>query len=112
MANAEVYSFSGTNSPEAALNYLNQYVSSAYGGGLQYQKSGSAGGYQVYNGNTSIPNVISINWVAAFKPQGNNKLAGLILGTNAQSGKNSNIFYFSVFTWLYCKSNGAGQKPG
>ena len=86
MANAEVYSFSGTNSPEAALNYLNQYVSSAYGGGLQYQKSGSAGGYQVYNGNTSIPNVISINWVAAFKPQGNNKLAGLILGTNAQSG--------------------------
>ena len=85
MANAEIYSFSGTSNPEAALNYLNQYLSS-YGGGLQYQKSGSAGGFDVYNGNTTIPNVVSINWVAAFKSQGNNKLVALILGANSQSG--------------------------
>lgn len=84
MANAEIYSFSGTNSPEAALNYLNQYVSN-YGGGMQFQKSGASGGYEVYNGVTTVPNVVAINWVAAFKPQGNG-LVGLLLGANSQSG--------------------------
>jgi hypothetical protein len=80
----EVYNFPGYNNPDQALTSINQWVG-RYGFGLQYKTTGQANGYTIYNGQTGNANGATLNWVAAFKANGNG-VAGIAAGAYANTG--------------------------
>ena len=80
----EVYKFNGYQSPQQALQYMQQIISTNYGGMLQYQPSGQMRNYQLYNGTTQV-NDILLGWVAAFKPTSSG-IVGIVAGANQQAG--------------------------
>jgi uncharacterized membrane protein YgcG len=83
-ANVQVYSFPGYNKPEQALQAINQSMAQ-YGYGLQYQVTGQAKGYTFFSGQTGTNNQVTLNWVAAFKANGNG-VSGIAAGANANTG--------------------------
>lgn len=83
-ANVQVYSFPGFNQPAQALDAINQSMSQ-YGYGLQYQVTGQANGYTIFNGQTGNSNGVTINWVAAFKATGSG-VSGIAAGASANTG--------------------------
>ncbi|MBS1511941.1 MAG: hypothetical protein JST86_13925 [Bacteroidetes bacterium] len=82
-ADVEVYSFPGYNNPEQALVSINRWVNQ-FGYSLQYQSTGQARGYTVYNGQTTSGNA-GITWMAAFKATGSG-VVGIAVGANMNTG--------------------------
>ncbi|MFT3911794.1 MAG: hypothetical protein QM737_20385 [Ferruginibacter sp.] len=86
-AYVEVYQFNGYSSGQQAMQAIRQYISSQFGGQVQYQSAGqTSSGYEILNGTTSIGNA-SINWMAAFRQTGNG-VAGIAAGANSSTGTN------------------------
>ena len=83
-ASIQVYSFPGFNQPAQALDAINQSLAQ-YGYGLQYQATGQANGYTIFNGQTGNSNGAMLNWVAAFKATGNG-VSGIAAGATANTG--------------------------
>jgi hypothetical protein len=83
-AYAEVFSFSGYTNPEQAIQSMNKWVGK-YGYSLQYKTSGQVNGYTIFNGQTGNANGTAVNWVAAFKANGNG-VVGIAAGANANTG--------------------------
>ncbi len=83
-AYVEVYNFSGYSSAGQAMQAIQQFVSQ-FGYSLQYQQSGQANGYTVFNGQTLAGNGAGLNWVAAFKSTGNG-VAGIAAGAYINTG--------------------------
>ncbi len=81
-AYAEVYNFNGAGSINNALTYLEQQLSNA-GIMIRYTAAGSAGGFQVYNGQSSS-STGNLVWTAYFKNNGGN-VSGVVIGGYSQS---------------------------
>jgi hypothetical protein len=79
----EVYNFPGYNDPQQALVSINQWVNK-FGYSLNYQSTGQAKGYTIFNGQT-IGSGGGLNWVAAFKATGNS-VVGIAAGANINTG--------------------------
>jgi hypothetical protein len=80
----EVYSFAGFTNPEQAIYAIQQFVYSK-GGGLQYQQAGQTNsGYTVFSGQTFY-NGGGLNWVAAFRQNGNG-VSGIAVGADVNTG--------------------------
>jgi hypothetical protein len=83
-ANVQVYNFAGYSRPEQALQAINQAMSQ-YGYGLQYQVTGQANGYTIFNGQTGNSGGVTLNWVGALKATGSG-VTGITVGANANTG--------------------------
>lgn len=84
-AYVEIYQFNGYNSASQAMQSIKQFISTNYGGTVQYTSGGqNASGYEILNGKTTVGNQ-GIYWQAAFKSTGNG-IAGIAAGANFSTG--------------------------
>ncbi len=82
-ATVQVYNVPGVGSAAQAMSQIAQTIrqnGADFGTNIQYQQSGSSGGFTVFSGTTS-GNYGSVGWVGAFKSTGNG-YAGITIGAN------------------------------
>lgn len=82
-ATVQVYNVPGAGSAAQAMSQIAQTIrqnGADFGTNIQYQQSGSSGGFTVFSGTTS-GNYGSVGWVGAFKSTGNG-YAGITIGAN------------------------------
>lgn len=96
IATLQVYQMQGVGNPSAAMQMLQQQLYMS-GSQIQYQPSGSNGGFQIFNGVTYSQGG-NLQWVAYMKPSGGG-VSGLVLGY-AQGGNAYNQLFTQVISSL------------